>query len=75
MHPCCWHNLLQTLAQLVPAFALMGVAGKKLFTALGIFWRIPAKKATSITESIALNGNSSEIKADACCTCEKEAVH
>ena len=34
MHPCCWGNLLQSLAGLVPALAVLAIAGKKMLEAL-----------------------------------------
>jgi hypothetical protein len=72
MHPCCWHNLFQTLAQLVPALALVGVAGKKFFTAFGLFWKLPAKKVSPLTESKVLQSSSSQFATDSHCSCDKE---
>jgi hypothetical protein len=39
MHPCCWGNLLQGLAQLVPVFAVFGLALQRLWQPLGALLR------------------------------------
>jgi hypothetical protein len=74
MHPCCWHNLLQTLAQLIPAFALIGIACKKIVTALGLFWKMPAKKVPPLTDGVASNSHLSEMRQESHCACDQEVV-
>jgi hypothetical protein len=73
MHPCCWHNLLQTLAQVIPAFALFGLAFKKAITAAGLFWKLPAKKSSLLNHSATL-ATSPELKPSGNCSCEQETA-
>jgi len=75
MHPCCWHNLLQTLAQVIPAFALFGLALKKVITAAGLFWKMPAKNAQLFDASASTLITGAELTAKAHCSCEHEIAH
>lgn len=48
MHPCCWGNLFQGLAQLVPVLALLLLAGKKVFGGANLF--TPRKQLKAVEE-------------------------
>jgi hypothetical protein len=65
---------LQTLAQLIPAFALVGIAAKKVITTFGLFLKLPAKKISPLSDSVVLKRQASEFSHEEHCGCDKEAV-
>jgi hypothetical protein len=60
MHPCCWGNLFQVLAPLVPVVAGIAFAVKKLLNYMPGGWRPFAQS------------NKTEIKT--CCSAEKHSI-
>jgi hypothetical protein len=76
MHPCCWHNFFQALAQLIPAFALIAMAGKKILSASGLLFKLPVKKTLPpVVGSIPPVAGVSQVNNECSCHSEQKAVY
>jgi hypothetical protein len=76
MHPCCWQNFFQSMIHLIPAFALIAMTGKKILSASGLLFRLPAKKTLPpIVENISPVTGVSQLNNECSCHSEQKTAH